>query len=120
MDMHAPDKTKQEKLLTEHLARQRTLPSTEEELQQHLERNAKREADRLLAAAEAETTKRERARQTKAARQARNANVIAKFAKQAKDAAIAARAATKEAETTRKAAAVGVETTFADSIAMQE
>ena len=32
LDMHEPDKTKQAKLLTEHLARQRVLPSTEEEL----------------------------------------------------------------------------------------
>ena len=54
LDRHEPDKSKQAKLLTEHLAGQRVLPSTEEELQQHLERKAKREADHLLVAAEAE------------------------------------------------------------------
>ena len=49
LDMHEPDKTKQAKLLTEHLAGQRVLPSAEEELSHHLERKAKREANRLLA-----------------------------------------------------------------------
>ena len=53
LDMHELDKTKQAKLLTKHLAGQRILPSTEEELQQHLERKAKREAYRMLAASEA-------------------------------------------------------------------
>ena len=65
MDRHEPDKTKQAKLLTEHLLGQRVLPSTEEELQQHLERKAKREADRLLAAAEAEYYRQEQARQAR-------------------------------------------------------
>ena len=50
LDRHEPYKSKQAKLLIEHLAGQRVMPSTEEELQQHLERKAKREADRLLAA----------------------------------------------------------------------
>ncbi len=54
LDKHEQDKSKQAKLLTKHLAGQRVLPSTEEELQQHLERKAKRDANRLLAAADAE------------------------------------------------------------------
>ena len=53
LDMHEPDKSKQAKLLTEHLSRQRVLPSTEDEVQQHLERKATREADRMLAATKA-------------------------------------------------------------------
>jgi hypothetical protein len=53
LDRHEPDLTKQAKLLTEPLAGQRGLPSTEEELQQHLERTANRMADHLLAATEA-------------------------------------------------------------------
>ena len=48
-------------MLTEHLLGQRVLPSTEDELQQHLERKAKREADRLLAAAETEHYRQEQA-----------------------------------------------------------
>ena len=36
MVSHEPEKAKQAKLLTEHLTSQRTLPSTEEELRQHL------------------------------------------------------------------------------------
>ena len=53
LDRHEPVKSKKAKLLKEHLAGERVLPSTEEELQQHLERKAKREADRLLTAAKA-------------------------------------------------------------------
>jgi len=52
LDRHDPDKTKQSKLLTRHLAGQRTLPSTEEKLHHHLERKARHEADRLMATAE--------------------------------------------------------------------
>ena len=51
LERHEPDKAKQVKLLTEHLSGQRVLTSTEEELQLHLERKAKREAERQLAAA---------------------------------------------------------------------
>ena len=50
LDRHEPDKSKQAKLLTEHLSRQRTLPSTEEELQHHPKRKAKREQDIQLVA----------------------------------------------------------------------
>ena len=41
-----PDKGKQAKLLTEHLTGQRTLPSTEAELQTHMERRATKELKR--------------------------------------------------------------------------
>ena len=37
LDRHEPDKSKQAKLLTVHLARKNVLPSTEEELQHHLD-----------------------------------------------------------------------------------
>jgi hypothetical protein len=85
-DRHEPDKTKQARLLTEHLARQGTLPSTEEELEQHLERKAKRKADKLLAAKAKllETAGKERIKQEEAARQAQNATLIATFSKRAK------------------------------------
>jgi hypothetical protein len=53
LDKHEPVKTKKAKLPIEHLAGQRTLPSTQEELKHHLERKAKRKGDRLLSAAEA-------------------------------------------------------------------
>ena len=53
LDRHEKDKAKQAKLLTKHLAGHMTLPSTEEELQENFERKSKREADRLVAAAEA-------------------------------------------------------------------
>ena len=49
------DKGKQARLLTEHLTRQRTLPSTEQELQKLLERKAKKEIKRQQAAVEAAT-----------------------------------------------------------------
>jgi len=47
LDKHEPDKTKQAKLLTEHLSGHRILPSTEEELQHHLERKAKRNSTNI-------------------------------------------------------------------------
>ncbi len=53
LDKHEPDKAKQVKLLTTHLTSQWTLPSKEEELQQHLKRRAKRDADNFMAATEA-------------------------------------------------------------------
>ena len=57
LDIHESDKAKQAKFLTEHLTRQMTLPSTEEELQQHLERKTKRDVNRLLGEAEKEAVK---------------------------------------------------------------
>jgi hypothetical protein len=63
LERHEPDKAKQAKLLTKHLSSQRTLPSTEEELQHHLERKAEREGDMLLAAAEAEATMQDKIKQ---------------------------------------------------------
>ena len=53
LDRHNPDKGKHVQLLAKHLAGHRVLPSTEEELQQHLERKVKREEDRILVAYEA-------------------------------------------------------------------
>jgi hypothetical protein len=102
LDMHEPDKTKQAKLLTEHLSGQRVMPSTEEELQQHLERKAKREAKRQLAAAEAEAHRLEQAKQAEVAQQAKSEGVIATFAKRAKEAALATRATPKDAEIQRQ------------------
>ena len=120
MDRHEPDKTKQAKMLTEHLAGHKTLPSTEEELQEHLERKSKREANILLAAPNVESTRQEGAMQAEVTRRAQHANVIATFAKRAKDATIVTWATAEEAETTRHVAAAEVETSFSDSIAMQE
>ncbi len=67
LDRHEPDEAKQAKLLTEHLARQRIMPSTEEDMQHHLERKAKRELDIKLAVTEAEALIQEQARQATAA-----------------------------------------------------
>jgi len=120
LERHEPDKAKQAKLLTKHLSGQRTLPSTEEELQQHLERKAKREDDKLLAAAEAKAARQEKIKQAEASRHAQNATVIANFAQRAKDAAFAAGASAEDAEATRKAAAAEAETTIANIIAMHE
>ncbi len=88
LDRHEQDKAKKAKLLTEHLTRQRMLPSTEEEPHHHLERKAKIEADKLLAATEAERAKQDRTRQAKEVRHGQNTSVIATFAKRAKEATI--------------------------------
>jgi hypothetical protein len=45
LDKHELDKAKHAKLLKEHLAGQRTLSSTVEEMQRRLERKAKRELE---------------------------------------------------------------------------
>jgi hypothetical protein len=42
-DRLEPDKVKQDIILTEHLTGQRLLPSTEQDLQQHLEKRAQRD-----------------------------------------------------------------------------
>jgi uncharacterized protein with PIN domain len=89
LDKHEPGEAKQAKLLTEHLSRQRVLPSTEEELQLHLERKAKREAERQLVAAEGEAHRVAQATHAEASHQAKTAGVIATFAKRAKEAALA-------------------------------
>ena len=120
LDRHEPDKGKQAQLLTEHLAGQRVLPFTEEELQQHLEWKAKRESDRLLAAKEASAHMQEHARQAEAHRQAQNAGVVATFAKRAREAAIAAGATQEVAEAAATAAAADAEMTFTDVEGMQE
>jgi hypothetical protein len=53
IDRLEPDKGRQGKLLTEHLAGHKVLPSTEEELAQILEQRAKKEAERQMATEEA-------------------------------------------------------------------
>ena len=108
--------TRSEKSQTGH----RVLPSTEEELQQHLERKAKREHYRQLATAEAEANIQEHERQAQAARLALNAGVVATFAKRARDAAISVGATPKAAEAAASTAAADAETTIADARAMQE
>jgi hypothetical protein len=86
---HEPGKAKHAKLLTEHLARHRIMAFTEEELQQHLERKAKRESKNQFASIEAEALRQEQVTQAAAAQHAHNTGIIATFAKRAKEAAIA-------------------------------
>jgi len=43
LDRLEPDKGKQARLLTDHLTGQQQLPSTEQELHQHLEKQAQKE-----------------------------------------------------------------------------
>ena len=120
LDIHEPDKTKQAKLLTEHLVGQRIMSSIEKELQQHLERKAKRELDRQIASTEAEALRQDHAKLAAATQQAHNTGIIATFAKRAREAAIAARANPKIAKATAVAAAVEAETAIADAMVMQE
>ena len=115
LDRHELDKTKQVKRLTEHFAGQRVLPSTEEELHQHLERKAKREADRMLAAAEAEHHKNEHVRLAAAAQQAKNVAIVQTFAKRAREAALAAGATHEAAEAAATTAATDADTTFEEN-----
>jgi hypothetical protein len=89
MDKHEPDKSKYAKLLTEHLAGQRVLPSTEEELQQHLERKAKRDAYRILATSKTKANKQEQLMQAETAQKAINVTIVQTFARRAREAALA-------------------------------
>jgi len=57
LDRLEPDKGKQARLLTEHLTRQRQLPSMEHELQQQLEKRAQREIRKQMDAAEVAANK---------------------------------------------------------------
>ncbi len=95
------------------------MPSTEEELQQHLERKAKRDADRLLAATEAKARRQEQARVADATQQAKNAVVVQTFAKRAREAALAAGATQEEAEAATTTAATDAETALEEN-AMHE
>ena len=120
IDRHEPYKGKHAQLLTEHLAGQKILPSTEEELQHHLERKARREAKRLLAAEEAVAARQGKARNAKAHRHAHNSGVVASFAKRARAVAIAARATQEEGEALVAASRANAEMAFADAKGMQE
>ena len=91
LDNLEPDKGKHARLLTEHLTRQRTLPSTEQELQTLLERKAKKEIKRQHAAAEAAANS-AADEQT----EAHEAAMAAHLAHQAMAAALAARATNEE------------------------
>ena len=51
MDRLEPDKGKQARLITEHLAGQRTLPCTEQELQKLMQKKAEKEIKRQQASA---------------------------------------------------------------------
>ena len=120
LDIHEPDKTKQDKFLTEHLAGQRILLSTEEEPQPHLERKAKRELDKHIATREAEALKQDHARLAAASQQAQNTRVIATFAKRDREAAMAKAATPEIGEASSIAVAAEAETAIVDTMAMQE
>jgi len=80
LDRHEPDKDKPAKLRMEHLAGQRVLPSMENELHRHLERKAKREADRLTAASEAKAIMQEQITRTEETQKTKNATIVLTFA----------------------------------------
>ena len=98
-----PDRGKQARLLAEHLAGQRTLLCTEQELQTQLERKADREIKRQRAAAEAAPNK-----ATIERMDAHEAAMAAQLAQQAMATALAAIATSKEAITAGHAASEAV------------
>jgi electron transfer flavoprotein alpha subunit len=120
LDRHEPDKAKQTKLLTSHLLGKRVLPSTEEKLQLHLERKAKREAERQLVVAKAEAHRVAQVKHAEAAQHAKTARVIASFAKRAKEAVLAVGATLEDAEIAATTATKDPATAFADATSMQE
>jgi hypothetical protein len=85
-----------------------------------LEREAKREQDKQLAAAKAEAHRQEQERQSAAAQQAHNAGVVATIAKRVREVAIAARATPYLAEAAAAAAGAEAETAIPDAMAMQD
>ena len=92
MDRLEPDKGKQARLHTEHLTCKRTLPNTERELQQLLERKSEKEIKRHHAATEAAANK-----AAKEQMEAHQAAMAAHLAQQAVAAALAAEATQDEA-----------------------
>jgi flagellar hook-basal body complex protein FliE len=99
LDRLEPDKGKQARLLTEHLTGQRTLPSTEQELQSLLERKANKEIKRQQAAAEAAAN-----RAAEEQVEAHEAAMAAHLAQQAMAEALAAGATQDEAIAAGRAA----------------
>jgi hypothetical protein len=89
LDRLEPDKVKQSRLLTEHIAGHRALPATEEELQTILEKRTRRALEREQAAAETSRAAAERAQKEFEQRQV-NETVIAEYSTAARDAALAA------------------------------
>ena len=103
MDRLEPDKGKHARFLTEHLTRQRTLPSSEEELQSLLKRKAAREQKRQLATIET-TTNMAMEEQATADIATLEAAMAAHLARQAMAYALAARPTKEDAIASDKAA----------------
>ena len=118
LDRQEPDKSKQAKLLTEHLEGQRTLSCTRKEPQQHLARKTNREIERQLATPKAEAHKHDHAMHAMAAQHVKNAGVIVTFAKRARAVVLATGVAPEAAVAIRST--TDTETTFADAIVVQE
>ena len=109
LDRLDPDKGKQDRLLTEHMIGQQTLPSTEAELQTHLERRAAKELKRQQVATEAAANK----ATTNQDRADHEAAMAAHIGQQAMSTTLADGATNEEAivaEVAAHAAALGAET----------
>jgi hypothetical protein len=106
LDRLEPDKIKQAKYLSEHIAGHRALPTTEEELQAILDKRTRRAIEREQAAAESSRAAAERALAEAAEQRRVNETVISDYAEQARDAALAAgKSQEEEAAAYHKAAA---------------
>jgi hypothetical protein len=97
LDRFEPEKGKHTRLLTENLTGQRLLPSTEQELQHHLEKRAQRDIKKQQATTEvvANTHTQEHAKGEQAAHEAA---MVAHLAKRAKEHILAIGATEAEAE----------------------
>ena len=97
MDRLEPDKGKQARLLTDHMTGEWQLPSTEQELHQHLENQAQKEYKKQIAATEAAKNW-AATQQAEAEMAALEAAMATHLAQTTRAAALAARATTEQAD----------------------
>ncbi len=105
LDRLEPDKVKQSRLLTEHINGHRALPTTEEELQQLLEKRTRRALERERALTDAKRIAAEKALAEAEELRKVNELVISDYAAQAREAALNAGKTVEEADAAEAKAA---------------
>ena len=120
MDRLEPDKGRQAKLLTEHLTRQRVLPSIEEELLHQLEQKAKREVERQQAAEEKAKHREVAEHQATNSQEVIQADIVATFGRMVREVALTAGATMEQALEAERKAATDAKASMTDASTMRK
>ena len=107
-------------MLTEHLARQRVLPSREDELPQQLENKAKREVERQQAAEEKAKHRAIMEQHAIDAQEVIQVNIVATFGRRARKAALVAGATMEQSMEAEEKATAEAKASMADASAVRE